>query len=230
VSFVAVGVTAGVGITQAVIGGIKASKAHREMENLKTPTYAPNQAISSYYQDALNRYNQSPYQSNFYEQAQKAAGQTLSTGIGALQGRHSGSEVGALVQGSDNQMQKAGVQAEGLQRGAFGQLGQAAGMQNADYQRQFGYNQEAPYEKDFGIAQGKAIAGSQMENSGFSNISGGLGSFSQLNQYKNLLGGGGSTGSTGGGGGGTNAFASGSSIPMYNAQPGLDASGNVVFQ
>jgi len=202
-SFVAVGVTAGIGVTQAVIGGINAGKAHRQMERLQTPSYAPNKAISDYYQEALNRYSQSPYQSNFYEQAQKQAGRNLATGIGALQDRHSTGNIGALVQGSDDQLQRAGVQAEGLQRQAFGQLGQAANMQNADYQRQFQYNKEAPYEKAMGIAQAKAVAGSQMENAGFANISGGLGSYGQMQQYKTLFGGGGNTG----GGNSTNAFA-----------------------
>jgi hypothetical protein len=228
VSFVAVGVTAGIGITQAVIGGVKAGKAHREMENLKTPTYSGSQPLSQYYQQALQRYQQSPYQSNFYEQAQKAAGRNLATGISTLQDRHSAGNVGALVQGNDDQMQKAGVQAEGLQRQAFGQLGQAANAETGDVRQQFQYNQEAPYEKAFGIAQGKAIAGSQMENAGFSNISGGLGSYSQIGQLKQLYGSSGNTGGTRTAAapatGSTNAFGS------YNAQSGLDASGNVVFQ
>lgn len=230
-SFVGVGVTAGIGITQAVIGGIKAGKAHREMENLKTPTYSGSQPLSQYYQEALNRYNQSPYQSNFYEQAQKAAGRNQATAIGATMDRHSAGNIGAIVQGSDDQMQKAGVQAESLQRQAFGQLGGAANMETGDLRQQFQYNQEAPYEKAFGIAQGKAIAGSQMENAGFQNISGGLGSYSQIGQLKQLYGGGGTgatrTASAAPTTGTTNAFGSGS---MYNAQPGLDASGNVIFQ
>lgn len=186
------------------------------MENLKTPTYQGSQPLSNYYQEALNRYNQSPYQSNFYEQAQKAAGRNLETGISTLQDRHSAGNVGALVQGNDDQMQKAGVQAEGLQRQAFGQLGTAANAETGDIRQKFQYNQEAPYEKAFGIAQGKAIAGSQMENAGFSNISGGLGSFGQLQQYKTLFGGGG----TGGGGNSTNAFATNSG-PSYAQTPGL---------
>jgi hypothetical protein len=219
-SFIAVGVTAGVGITQAVIGGVKAGKAHREMENLKTPTYAGSQPLSQYYQEALNRYQQSPYQSNFYEQAQKAAGRNQATAIGATMDRHSAGNIGAIVQGSDDQMQKAGVQAEGLQRQAFGQLGSAANAQTGDIRQQFQYNQEAPYEKAFGIAQGKAIAGSQMENAGFSNISGGLGSYSQIGQLKQLYGGG---GSGGGGGASTNAFAGGGG--QYSASPGLANTG-----
>lgn len=118
--------------------------------------------------------------------------------------------VGALVQGNNDAMGRAGVQAEGLQRQAFGQLGQAVNMQQGDYQKQFEYNQEAPYEKQFGIDQAKAVAGSQMENAGLSSISGGLGSYNQSNMFKQIYGGGsgggGAQGAGGGGGGSSNAF------------------------
>jgi hypothetical protein len=85
-------------------------------------------------------------------------------------------------------MGRAGVQAEGLQRQAFGQLGNAVGMQQGDYQRQFQYNQEAPYEKQAGIYQAKAIAGSQMENAGLSSATGALGGASQVGMLKQLYG------------------------------------------
>lgn len=189
-SFVAVGVTVGLGATEAIIGGVKAHKAQKALEKQKIPTYTPNQAISSYYQQALQRANTSPYASDFYQQAQKTAGRGLATGIGALQDRRSTNMVGSLVQGSDDALGRAGVQAEGLQRQAFGQLGQAAGMQNADYQKQFQYNQLAPYEKQASIYQAQAIAGSQMENAGLSSATGALGGASQMGMLKQLYGGG----------------------------------------
>ena len=195
-SFVAVGVTVGAGLVEAGIGAIKAHKAQKALQNLRTPTYKPNQAISDYYQQALQRANTSPYASTFYQQAGKTSGRNLATGINALQDRHSAGMVGALVQGNDDAMQRAGVQAEGLQRQAFGQLGQAVNMQNADYQRQFQHNQQAPYEKQLQIDQAKAIAGTQMENAGFSNAFSGLGSASQFGMAKSLYGGGGTFGAS----------------------------------
>lgn len=221
-SFAAVGITAGLGVGQAVLGGIKASKAQKGLENLRTPTYSPNKAISDYYQTALQRANASPYASNFYQQAEKNSGRNLATGIGALQDRRSAGNVGALVQGQDDAMQRAGVQAEGLQRQAFGQLGQATNMQNADYQRQFEQNQEAPYEKQASIYQGKAIAGSQMENAGFQNAFGGLGSASQFGLLKNLYGGGG----TGGSPSATAGGYGGGSAGTYNPGLGPNSLGN----
>ena len=117
-------------------------------------------------------------------------------------------------------MGRAGVQAEGLQRQAFGQLGQAVNMQQGDYQKQFEYNQEAPYEKQFGIDQAKAVAGSQMENAGLSSISGGLGSYNQSNMFKQIYGGG-STGGTQGAGSGT----AGSSNAFGGSNPGSGSGG-----
>jgi hypothetical protein len=188
-SFLAVGVTAGAGLVEAGIGALKAHKAQQGLQNLRTPSYQPNQAVSSYYQQALQRANTSPYASDFYQQAQKTAGRNLATGIGALQDRRSATgNIGALVQGSNDSLNRAGVQAEGLQRQAFGQLGSAVGMQQGDYQKQFQYNQEAPYEKQAGIYQAKAIAGSQMENTGLSSAFGGLGSASQFGMLKQLYG------------------------------------------
>lgn len=187
----AVGITGGLGLVQAGVGFFKSKKAQSQIQNLQTPNYKPNQAISDYYQQALQKANTSPYASNFYQQAQKTEGRNLATGIGALQDRRSAvGNIGALVQGSDDAQQRAGVQAEGLQRQAFGQLGNAVNMQSADYQRQFEYNKEAPYEKQLQLDQAKAVAGSQMENAGFQNAFGALGSASQIGMLKNLYGGG----------------------------------------
>lgn len=188
-SFLAVGITGGLGLVQAGIGLFKSHKAQNQIQNLRTPSYAPNQAISDYYQQALQKANTSPYASNFYQQAEKQADRGVATGIGALQDRRSAvGNIGAIVQGGQDSLQKAGVQAEGLGRQAFGQLGNAVNMQSADYQRQFEYNKEAPYEKQLQLDQAKAVAGSQMENAGFQNAFGALGSYSQFNQNKKIYG------------------------------------------
>lgn len=223
-SFIAVGVTVGAGLVEYGVGAVKAHKAQKALEKTQTPVYKPNQAISDYYQTALQRANTSPYASNFYQQAQKQSDRSLATGIGALQDRHSANMVGALVQGNNDSMQRAGVQAEGLQRQAFGQLGQAANMQNQDYQRQFEQNQEAPYEKQIQIDQAKAIAGSQMQNAGLQSMSSGLGSASQFSMYKQLYG---------NQGGGANAAAAsggpyGSTAGYYNPGSGPGGLGSAI--
>lgn len=163
------------GAGQLIGGLIGRGKNQRNLNNLQNPTYAPNKAISDYYQTALDRANTSPYASNFYQEALKQAGRGVSTGIGALQDRRSGvGNIGALVQGSDDQLQKAGVQAEGLQRQAFGQLGQATQMKAGDDRYAFGINQEQPFERKYSEISGKLQANNQMINSGIQNFSQGL--------------------------------------------------------
>lgn len=196
-SFVAAGVgVAGLGV--AIYGGIKASKAQKKLEALQPPVYQPNKAISDYYQQALNKANSNPYQSQFYQQAQKQANIAQGASIGALQDRRLAlGGIGALQNQTDQSMQRAGVTAEGLQRQAFGQLGQATQMKAGDDRTAFQYNQEAPYEKQLSIYEGKAIAGSQMENAGIQTAFGGLSSMNQQRMMKSMYGGGGSRGGAG---------------------------------
>src|SRR5579872_160855 len=111
-SFIAAGVTGAVGAYQAISGGIKAHNAQKQIEKLQSPTYTPNQAIADYYQTARNRAETSPYESQFYQMAEKNAGRGLATGISALQDRRSTGNVAGLVEGSQDALQKAGVQAE----------------------------------------------------------------------------------------------------------------------
>jgi len=162
-----------VGLGTAIYGGIKASKARKALEKQKTPVYTPSKAISDYYQTALNRFNTNPYQSNFYQQAQKQADRGLATGIGALQDRHSAGNIGALVQGNDDAMQRAGVQAEGLQSKNFGQLGQAASALTGEQHQAFDTNEMLPYEQKRALYEAQAIGGTQAK--GLSGGGGGLG-------------------------------------------------------
>lgn len=159
-----------------IIGGLFGRKNNqRNLDNLQNPTYAPNKAISDYYQEALSKANTSPYASNFYQQAQKSAGRGLATGISALQDRRSGvGNIGALVEGSQDSLQRAGVQAEGLQRQAFGQLGSATQMKAGDDRYAFENNQVLPFERKYSEFSGKLAANNQMINAGISNFTSGL--------------------------------------------------------
>jgi hypothetical protein len=170
-SFVAVGVAGGVGIAKTVIGGISAHNAQKKIENLRTPTYTPNQAIGTYYQNALNRFNTGPYNSQMYQVAKNNANQTLGAGIGALQDRRSATGgVSALVAGTNNSLQRAGVQAEQQQTQNFGALGRATQMKAGDDRQAFNVNQMMPYQKQLALYGAKAQGGNAMENSGLQDI------------------------------------------------------------
>lgn len=191
-SWVAAGVSAGVGVFQAVSGGIKAHKAQKALENLNSPTYAPNAGLGTYYKTALDRYNTNPYDSQQYTQATNAAKRSQAAGLSALNDRRGGvAGVARLTAISDNTSLKAGAQAEQQQNARFGQLGQAAQMKAGDDRYAFQINQLLPYQQKYQLLSGKAIAGNQELNAGLSNIYGGVSAAGQAMNLKSLLGSGG---------------------------------------
>lgn len=174
----------GVGVVQSIIGGIKAKKAQKQLENLQTPRYNESSSIMDYYNKALQRYNLNPYQSAEYQHDTQMGARNQAAGISALQGR--GSAVGGIsrlaAQGNDLAL-RAGAQAEQTQNQRFGQLGQASQMKAGEDMNAFQYNEVAPYEKKYNLLSMKAGAANQTANSGMSNIYGGLGA---LQDYANI--------------------------------------------
>lgn len=167
---------AGVGAIQSIIGGIKAHKAEKKLENLETPEYGGSSSIMDYYNKALQRFNTNPYQSQQVQYAQQQADRSQAAGLNALQGRNSAvGGVSRLTALRNDAALKAGAMAEGEQNQRFGQLGEASQLKTADELRMFQQNKIAPYEKKYNLLSMKAGAGNEMMNSGISNIFGGLG-------------------------------------------------------
>lgn len=164
------------GLAQSIIGGIKAHKAEKKLDQLQTPTYGGSESIRDYYSKALQRFNTNPYQSQQYQMATQQADRSQAAGLNALQGRGSAvAGVGRLSALRNDAGLKAGVTAEQQQNQRFGELGQASGMLTDDQLRQFQQNQIAPYEKKYNLLSMKAGAGNEMMNAGLSNIFGGIG-------------------------------------------------------
>lgn len=172
---------AGTGIFQSIFGGNKAKKAQSELENLQTPTYQANKGIMDYYNQALQRYNINPYQSQQYQYGQTAANRNLAAGIGALQDRRSAvGGISRLTAGANDAALRNGISAEQEQNQRFSQLGSATGMKAQDDMTRFQYNEVAPYEKKYNLLSMKAGAANQMQNAGLQNIFGGLTSGSMI--------------------------------------------------
>lgn len=163
------------GAAQTLIGALGMHRNQKNLDNLGNPVYQPNRAINDYYMEAKNRAETSPYNSTYYQTAEKGAQRGLAAGIGALGDRRSaGGGVGALVQGEQDQLQKAGVTAEGMQRQNFGQYGQAVGMKAGDDREAFQINQEDPFQRKYGELTQRLNNSRQLFNSGVSNLFGGL--------------------------------------------------------
>jgi hypothetical protein len=195
------------GAAQTAIGFFGGKKAKKELENLSTPAYAPNQGIANYYKTALNRSQTNPYASQGYTVAQQNAGRTLSAGLGALNDRRGGiAGISRLSAINNDAMLKAGVNAENQQNQRFGQLGGATQMKAADDKYGFQIKQLMPYQKKLGLLTSKVQGMNDMLNSGISNLYGGITGGAQAAAG---LGGGSKGGSSGGGGLGGNSYGSG---------------------
>jgi hypothetical protein len=169
------GIQAGAGIVQGIIGGIGARKARRALENLPTPTYSPVKSITDYYNEAQNRYQESPYQSNLYKMQAQNIQRGTNQGMAMLQDRRSGQAgVSGLIQSQNDALLKAGVAAEQQKDQRFNQYGAAAGAMGAEQRKAWEVNQMMPYQKRHDILSQKAAGYSQLMNAGLQNAFGGL--------------------------------------------------------
>lgn len=193
-------VTAGIGGVQALIGGIKGRKARRELEGLQTPTYEKSRSITDFYNQALNRYQQSPTQSNLYKMQAQNIQRGTAQGISALQDRRSAlAGVPGLVQAQNDAYLKAAVGAEQDQNQKFAQLGAASQAMAAEDRQAFNINKMLPFQRKSDILGQKAAGYTQLMNSGLQNMYGGLtGAMMYGSQAKNSL----ISGATGSGYGG----------------------------
>lgn len=176
----------GMGLFQSLFSGRK--KAQREMENqaANSPIYSGSKPINDYYQEALNRYNVSPYNSQQYQIAKKNAQAGTATGLGALQDRRSAlGGVGKLVGIQDQALENAGVNAERQKAANFGQLGGATTMKNSDDRFKFSNNVLDPYNRKLQLSMMKSSAANARSDAGMQNAFGGLTNASMLNSGLN---------------------------------------------
>lgn len=178
-----IGATAG--IAQSIIGGIQASKAQKALEALKTPTYTPSSSILDYYNKALSKYQENPYQSELYKMQNQNIQRGVAQGLNTLaKGTSLISGVSSLIQGQNDAQLKAGAAAEQQRNQNLSQLGSAAAAKAREDDKMFKYNQLAPYQKKYNLLAAKAQGGNSILNAGLRNISGGLQMMDYFNANK----------------------------------------------
>lgn len=176
----------GAGLFQSFLGGSRARRAQKALEGLPTPIYEGSKSIDDYYQKALSRYNINPYQTSLYNQQMRNIGRGTAGALGAIQDRRGGvSSIARILQAQNDASLNAAAAAEQQQAQNFSQLGNAAQALTADQLKQFEINKLMPYQVRASMLGSKAAGGSDIFNSGLSNIFGGLQSITQLG----LLGG-----------------------------------------
>lgn len=183
-SFIAIGVgTAvvgvGLGATQMITSNKQQKRAQKSLEEQarNSPLYKPDKSIDTYYQEAMNRYKENPYQSQQYQVGQQNIQRATTQGISALQDRRSAiGGIGRLQANQMGAMQNLGAQAEASRQQRLGQFGQATQLKSSDYQRRFDINQMTPYNRKLQLEQMKAAAAGERYNAGMQMVGQGLSS------------------------------------------------------
>jgi len=165
-----------VGFLQSETSGASAAEKNFEKFAKQSPLAKESKSLNDYYQQALNRYNENPYQSQQYQVGAMNARQATAQGINALQDRRSAiGGIGRLATGQQMAMQNLGVRAEAQKNARFGQLGQATQAKTAQDRYLFDINEMTPYNRQLQLMQMKAQAANERKNAGLGMIGGALG-------------------------------------------------------
>ena len=176
IALVGAGATAAVAGGQAIGSNQRRKSRERELDQFakNSPLYKGSKSIDDYYQQALNRYSENPYQSQQYQLGAMNAQRATAQGIGALQDRRSAiGGISRLALGQTSAMQNLGAQAEAQRNQRFGQLGGAAQMKTAEDYKKFDINQMTPYNRMLQLKQWKAQAAADQYNAGMQSVASG---------------------------------------------------------
>jgi hypothetical protein len=168
------------GLAQNIFSGRK--KKERELNAFakQSPLYQGSKSINDYYQQALNRYNENPYQSQQYQLGAMNAQRATAQGIGALQDRRSAiGGVSRLALGQNAAMQNLGAQAEAQRNQRFSQLGQASQAKASEDYKMFDINQMTPYNRQLQLKQLAAQAANDRASAGLQMAGSALGGIAQ---------------------------------------------------
>ena len=178
------GAQALLGGAQALSSGAKQREKELDQYAKKSPLYQGGKGIESYYKEALNRYQESPYQSAAFQQATKAAQRASAGGLRSLQDRRGAiGGVGRLAGIEGDTMGRAIGAAEANRNQRFGQLGQAAQMQSGEERFKFDVNQMTPYNRNLQLRQFKAQAANDRRAAGLQMVGGALSNFATNAMY-----------------------------------------------
>jgi len=186
--------------TGALAGGISAigsnqkrKSRERELDQYaqQSPLYKGSKSIDDYYQQAMNRYKENPYQSQQYQLGAMNAQRATAQGLGALQDRRSAiGGISRLALGQNAAMQNLGAQAEAQRNARFGQLGGATQMKTAEDYKKFDINEMTPYNRVLGLKQMKSAAANEEYARDVQNTMSSLSNLASVGMSAGSLGGG----------------------------------------
>jgi hypothetical protein len=178
----------GASALQGIMGGVQAftsgaKRNERELERMagQSPTYSGSRELEGFYNEALRRYQQSPYQSAKFIMGRNLAERSQANALGALTQRNSAlAGAGRLASVGANQANQLVAQAEAERRQDFGMLGQAGRSLAQDKLTRFDINEMTPFNRKFGLQQMRTQAANERKNAGLQMIGGALGNAAML--------------------------------------------------
>lgn len=174
-------VTAGTGLARVFGSGKDDRQSELEKYAKQSPLAKESKSLNDYYQQALNRYNENPYQSQQYKVGAMNARQATAQGINALQDRRSAiGGIGRLATGQQMAMQNLGMQAEAQKNARFSQLGQATQAKTEQDRYLFDINQMTPYNRELQLKQYKAQAAADENAAGWGMVGSGISNLASL--------------------------------------------------
>jgi len=176
IGLIAAGTQALAGAGQAIFSGRK--KRERELDAFakQSPFYKGSKSVDDYYQEAMNRYKENPYQSLQYQVGQKNIQRAMASGLSGLQSRGSAiGGIGRLFGAQTDAMANLGAQTEAQRNARFGQLGGATQMKTGEEYKKFDINQMTPYNRMLQLKQYKAQAANDRYNAGVQMVGSALG-------------------------------------------------------
>ena len=172
------------GAYQTATSGAGAAEKDFESFAKQNPLAKRSKSIDDYYQQALNRYNENPYQSQQYQLGAMNVRRATASSLNRFQDRRSalaGSEKLALVENSA--LQNLGGQAEARRDARFGQYGQAAQLQNQQDKYLYDVNQATPFNRQLAIKQMKSQAANERYNAGLNMMGSAFGNYAMGSMY-----------------------------------------------
>jgi hypothetical protein len=162
---------AGIGAAQAFGSGRKAREKELDTYAKQSPLYKGSKSVDDYYQEAMNRYKENPYQSQQYQVGQRNIQRAMATGLSGLQDRRSAiGGIGRVFGAQTDALGNLGAQAEAQRNQRFGQLGGATQMKTGEDYRKFDINQMTPYNRILQLKQLKSQAANDRYNAGMQMI------------------------------------------------------------
>jgi len=164
-------ITAGAGALtsggMAIGAAAKRKKREKELDALaaNSPIYKPSKSIQSYYQEAKNRYQESPYQSPEYQAGLKNINQASAEAVFGAQRLGAGiGGVSKIAGNKTNALENLALGIGGRRDQRFRELGQASQAMLGEERMAFDINKQTPYNRKFGLGQYKAQAENERYN------------------------------------------------------------------